>query len=124
MKRQNINSIDWDDLRQGYNRIYKTNHSTVRIFLSQLYKDKKSAKAIGRILGVSYSVVLNKMRELDIARNKKGHRGKSVYQERYRAIKNKEDLSLPEIARIVKCTVSYAHALPRIIEKWDREEKQ
>lgn len=30
--------INWDELRIGYNRIYKTNYKTVKAFLSSIYE--------------------------------------------------------------------------------------
>jgi len=116
-------SIDWDDLRKGYNRIYKTNHRTVKIFLSKVYKSNPSVHKVGEILGVSHTVVLYKMVGLKIPRQPKGHRGKTVYQEKYRAIKNPEELKCSKIAKIVGCSGGYVYHLTKAIKKWDKNEK-
>lgn len=115
--------INWDDLRMGYNRIYKTCFTNNKEFLTTVYKIKPSVHKIGKILGVAHTTVLDKMISLNIPRLSKGHRGNTEYQNKYRGIKNPEKLRNTEIAKIVGCSVEYTYALPKIIAKWDGKDE-
>lgn len=117
----NSQQIDWTDLRKGYNRIYHTNYRTVKIFLTKVYKINPSVHKVGEILGLSHTAILYKMMDLNIPRQPKGHRGKTIFQERYRAIKHPGTLKYSEIAKIVGCSNSYAYHLKKIIKKWDEK---
>ena len=111
--------IDWEDLLEGYNRIFKTNYRTVKTFLAKVYKANPSIHKVGKILGVSHTTVLDKMQELDIPLLRRGHRGKSKFQERYRAIENVETLKPTEIAKIIGCSVTYVYALVKTVKRLD-----
>ena len=111
--------IDWDDLRDGYNRIYKKKHSTVKIFIKNVYKENTSIHRSAEMLGVSHITFLKKMKKLNLPRLIKGHRGKTIFQERYRAIENRESLRYSEIAKIVGCSDGYVYHLEKSVKKWD-----
>jgi hypothetical protein len=55
--------IDWDDLRIGYNRIYKTEFKTVTIFLKTVLENDTYAD-VSRRLGVSIDTIRRKRREI------------------------------------------------------------
>lgn len=71
----NSRAIDFEELRVGYNRMYKTSYRTVKAFLYGIYKETPNLKKIAKILGVSHPVVRIEMTRLGLPRQKKGHRG-------------------------------------------------
>ena len=60
-----MESIDWDDLRIGYNRVYNKKYKTVKEFLKETYEDNnRNISKLARLLGVSHgvlSVILDKL---------------------------------------------------------------
>ena len=65
-------SIYWEDLRIGYNRIFKTNHKTVKDLVLKMYKEHKSLHKCADILGVSRAAFSNKLKYFNLSLNKKG----------------------------------------------------
>jgi hypothetical protein len=65
-------SIDWEDLREGYNQRYRTKYKTVRGVVKKIYREEKSSLKAGDILGVSCTTFLSKLKELNIPVQGKG----------------------------------------------------
>jgi len=55
-------SIDWEDLRKGYNFRFKTEHETVKSMVVELYTDTKSLTEASEILGVSRPIFGRKVK--------------------------------------------------------------
>ena len=68
-------NIDFEELRIGYNRIYKTSHKTVKDFLRSAYEKTPHLKKLEKALGVSHPTIRKEMVRLGLPRQKKGHRG-------------------------------------------------
>ena len=58
--------IFWDEIVEGVNFKYKTNHETVKGMLEWLYAKYPSSFAIGAVLGICHQTILTKMKELGI----------------------------------------------------------
>jgi hypothetical protein len=110
----NKNQIDWEDLRQGYNRIKKTSHQTVTAMLTSLYAKEQTLIKTGDVLGVSSDVlgvssqtVCNEMVRLNISRLPSGHRGKPKCVKAIRAISDVSQMTALQIAKAVEFSRSY-----------------
>ena len=103
--------IDWKDLRQGYNRIKKTCHTTVTDMLKNLYAEQKTLERVGDILGVSGQSVHDEMKRLNIPRLPKGHRGKSKCLQAIYDLENAGGLTYPEIAEAINFSASRVYFL-------------
>jgi len=67
--------IDFEDLLDGYNRIYKTSYKNIKDFLRSVYKKTPNLKKLEGILGVSHTTIRTEMIFWGLPRQKKGHRG-------------------------------------------------
>lgn len=103
----NKNQIDWEDIRQGYNRIKKTKHKTVKSMLTSLYAKELTLVKAGEILGPSSQTIQSKMKELGIPRLPKGHRGKTKCVKAIRAISDVSQMTALQIAKAVEFSRSY-----------------
>jgi hypothetical protein len=99
--------IDWEALRQGYNRIYKTSYKTVTEMLTSLYAKEKTLVKSGDVLGVSSTTVGDEMRRLNIPRLPKGHRGKSKCIRAILALGDVSQMSTFGIAKAIEFSRSY-----------------
>jgi len=90
--------INWNELRKGYNRIYKTNYHSVKSFLSGIYIQTPNLKKISKILGVSHPSIRTEMVRLNIPRLPKGHRGDPKALKAIKAIENISELTCRKIA--------------------------
>lgn len=99
--------IDWEDLRQGFNRIYKTSYKTVTEMLTSLYAQEKTLVRAGKVLGPSSQTIRDKMKELNILRLPKGHRGKSKCIRDILSLGDVSQMSTFEIAKAIEFSRSY-----------------
>lgn len=100
--------IDWEDLRKGYNRIYKRRYVTVKDMLNSLYKKEQSLTKLSNILGPSIPTISTKLKSLEIKVN--GHGGKN-----HKPIKKTKFLNIPDerLAKMSKIEIMNETGLSR-----------
>ena len=103
--------IDWDALLDGYNEIYDLHYSSIEEFVKSLY-DVHRIEEASKILGVSTSVFQEKMVELKIPREPKGHR-KPTKLDKFKMLSDNEAFKLPlgETARLMNVSNNYAQVM-------------
>jgi len=103
--------IDWDELLDGYNEMYDFHFNTIEEFVKSLYDIHRIEEA-AKILGVSTSVFQEKMAELKIPREPKGHR-KPTKLDKFKALDDNEAFKLPlgETAKLVNVSDNHAQVL-------------
>lgn len=111
--------IDWEELRIGYNRIYKTDYATPQQMVAGLYSQEWTLQKVGDILGISREAVGVYMQKHNLPRLPKGHRGNSLYQDIFGKIKHPEKYNYKELADLVGCSTSYIYNLKNQQRKGD-----
>lgn len=99
--------IDWPWLLEGYNRIKKTSHKTVTEMLTSLYAEEKTLVRAGKVLGPSSQTIRDKMKELNIPRLPKGHRGKSKCIRTIIALGDVSQMTAMQVAKAIDFSRSY-----------------
>lgn len=113
-------TIDWDEIRRGYNERFSAEHSNIYDFLLELYSNTKSLTEMDRILGISITTLTYKMKSLGIKIQPKGskHGGRTPkITNRILAVQNSEKLTAYEIARKSGCTVGMVWYVCRKFKK-------
>jgi hypothetical protein len=103
--------IDWDDLLEGYNRIYGTNFNTPQKMVEVLYSKEETLLKAGDILGVAGVTVGTYMKKNGLPRLAKGHRGNSALQVAYRTTENSKRYTTHALAKIIGCSGGYINYL-------------
>jgi predicted DNA-binding protein YlxM (UPF0122 family) len=103
--------IWWQDLLEGYNRIYSKRYKTVAEMLKNLYAEQKTLEKTGDILGVSGQTVHDEMKRLNIPRLPKGHRGMPKCLRAIYNLEDTADLTYPEIAKAINFSASRVYFL-------------
>ena len=103
--------IDWTALLDGYNEMYGLHFNTLEEFIKSLYNKHRIEKA-SEILGVSAAVFQEKMVELNIPREPKGHRQPTKLA-KFKALSDDEAFKLPlgETAKLVNVSNNHAQVL-------------
>ena len=103
--------IDWNALLDEYNEMYGFHYDTMEEFVKSLYDVNRIEKA-SEILGISTSVFQEKMVELDIPREPKGHRQPTKLA-KFKALSDDEAFKLPlgETAKLVNVSNNHAQVL-------------
>ena len=103
--------IDWNALLDEYNEMYGFHYDTMEEFVKSLYDVNRIEKA-SEILGISTSVFQEKMVELDIPREPKGHRQPTKLA-KFKALSDDEAFKLPlgETAKLVNISNNHAQVL-------------
>ena len=103
--------IDWNALLDEYNEMYGFHYDTMEEFIKGLYDVNRIEKA-SEILGVSTSVFQEKMVELKIPREPKGHRQPTKLA-KFKALSEDEAFKLPlgETAKLVNVSNNHAQVL-------------
>lgn len=117
--------IDWEWLLEAFNRIKKTDYKTVTDMLKNLYAKEKTLEKAGEVLGVSGQTVGDKMRDLNIPRLPKGHRGKSKCVRAILALGDVSQMSTMEIAKAIdfsRCYVTVCLQKEGILYRKERKE--
>ena len=109
------NRVDWEELRQGYNRIYKTDFPTVRNLMVTLYEKYGSITKLSEILGVSFPTVSKELKRYTTLKKRGGNNREGV--------KNKKFMNIPpermatmtklEIANECDMSIQYVELLIR-----------
>ena len=99
--------IDWEDLRQGFNRIKKTCHTTVTEMLTSLYAKERTLIKAGKVLGVSSQTVCTKMHDLKIPLLPAGHRGKSKCIRAILALGDVSQMTAMQVAKALDFSRAY-----------------
>ena len=63
--------IDWNDLLNGYNEMYRKDYKTVEAMIRGLYIMTESMGKVADILGVSHTTLMRKMDRLGIPRQRR-----------------------------------------------------
>jgi hypothetical protein len=100
-------SINWEWLLEGYNRIKKTSHEFVTDMLTSLYAKEKTLIRTGDVLGVSSQTVCTKMHDLKIPLFPAGHRGKSKCIRAILALGDVSQMTAMQIAKAIDFSRSY-----------------
>ena len=103
--------IDWNALLDEYNEMYGFHYDTMEEFVKSLYDVNRIEKA-SEILGISTSVFQEKMVELKIPREPKGHRQPTKLA-KFKALSDDEAFKLPlgETAKLVNVSNNHAQVL-------------
>jgi hypothetical protein len=113
-------TTDWEDLRIGYNRIYKKQYKTVKEMMESLYENTKSSTKMARILGVTAPTISTKLAVLGIKVNPKG--GKNHYPEKASRFLNipperMEKMTKTEIMREIGASKRYVEKLAIVYKR-------
>ena len=100
--------INWDELLTGYNEMYNLHYDTIEEFVKSLY-DIHRIKEASKILGIATSVFQEKMVELKIPREPKGHR-KPTKLDQFKALDDESAFKLPLGETAILINVSNNHA--------------
>ena len=102
----NVDTIDTEELLEGYNRIKKCNFKSWKQLLEFLYKKEKSVYRVGDIMGTSNIYIRTQLLKLNIPITK---RNKGIYELFLKEIPDNLFMDLPhkEIARICNCSRHY-----------------
>ena len=108
--------IDWDLMRENWNKDYKTEFQDIKEFLGSLYKKYKSCPKIADILIVSPYSVNRALRKNGIKLLDKGHRFPSPKQ---KTILDMDcvGMAINEIVEITGLTSQYVWMLLRRFKK-------
>ena len=103
--------IDWDELLDGYNEMYGLHYDSMEDFIKNLYNEHRLQRAAD-ILGVSSAVFQQKMVELKIPREEKGHRKPTIIDQ-FKKLSDNEAFKLPlgETAKLVNVSNNHAQVL-------------
>jgi len=103
--------IDWNELLEGYNEMYGLHYETIEEFVKSLY-DKNRIQRSSDILGISNTTFQEKMVELNIPRELKGHR-KPTKLDKFKALNDNEAFKLPlgETAKLINVSNNHAQVL-------------
>ena len=103
--------IDWNELLEGYNEMYDLHYSNIEEFVKSLY-DVHRIEEASKILGASTSVFQEKMVELKIPREPKGHR-KPTKLDKFKTLSDNEAFKLPlgETAKLMKISNGHAQVM-------------
>jgi hypothetical protein len=91
-------TIDWNDLRQGYNDKYSTNYLTVFEFVAGIYNKCKTIENAAHLLGISRYLFWTKMKVLGIPSKLKGWRGPSPCLQAIWKLNNVQEMTTQTIA--------------------------
>lgn len=100
-------AIDFDELRIGYNRIFKTNYRNRKTFMRAIYKKTPNLKKIAKILGVSHPAVRKEMIFWDLPRQKKGHRGLPDGLIKIKKLEGLSEMTCTEISKAIDLSFQY-----------------
>jgi len=116
-------SIDWDQLRIGYNSLFQTTHETVREMVLELYGDTGSTEKSAEILGVSRPTFANKLRAFRPlnGRGGKNHLGVKKELFMYISIERMRNMTKKEIMK--ECCISEVYA-NMLIKEYNRSFKK
>jgi len=103
--------IDWNELLTGYNEMYSFHYNTIEEFIKSLYNEHR-IEAASKILGVSRTVFQEKMVELKIPRELKGHR-KPTKIDKFKILSDNEAFKLPlgETAKLINISDGHARVM-------------
>jgi hypothetical protein len=97
-------TIDWDDLRKGYNDQHNTTYKTVEDFVRKIYLKYRTIEKTSRVLGTSRYALWKKMKALNIPRLPKGHRGACKSLRAIWGLDNVLEMTSGEIAKATGLT--------------------
>ena len=103
--------MNWNELLDGYNEMYGLHYDDMKDFIKSLYNEHRIQRAAD-ILGVSSAIFQQKMVELNIPREKKGHR-KPTKLDQFKALDDKSGFKLPlgETAKLINVSNNHAQVL-------------
>jgi len=118
-------SIDWEDLRRGYNHMFKTEHRTVRDMVLELYQDTKSLSKSSEILGVSRPTFGKKVRMYGIIIEGKGGKNhKGVICRKFLEISAEKMATMTKLEIMEACGNSSDTYTGKLIKKHNRSFKK
>ena len=108
-------SIDWEELRLAYNRMFKTNHKTVSAMIIKVYKDNGSLTRASELLGVSRTTLGNKLRYITKLKSKGGNNHVGTKKKLFLdiSVEKMKNMTKLEIAKECNMSIQYASKLIR-----------
>jgi len=110
-----MNITNWNYILEAYNMEKEVHYKNIGLLLINLYRKIKSTSKMDKILGVSETTIMKKLRSYNIPIQKKGgeYLSKALKKRKFLAISEDElrNMQIDEIMESVGCSESYTHHL-------------
>jgi len=110
-----MNITNWNYILEAYNTEKASNYINIETLLKDLYKKIKSTAKMDKILGVSETTIMKKLRSYKTPIQKKGgdYVNIAIKKRRFLAIPDDKvrSMSIDEIMESVGCSEPYTHYL-------------
>lgn len=105
--------VDWNEILDGYNRIYHTDFETAKDMVGSVYKAKKTLVKTGDVFGLSGQTIHKYMRQWSLKTLPSGHRSPSPCLRSIHKLGDVSGLSCAQIAEAIEFSEGQVCALLR-----------